>query len=206
MKNRPCSLWLCLLLACCAALGGCGIRRLLAPPPERQLGRLLTAHPELLTRDTVLVHDTITVPRLRVETRFVYRSDPARAVADSLRLTAGLDSLLRRLQASLDTASHRAAVRGVYKFVQQARPRFPDTLCFDTLGLRGKVWRSGTADRLSLTRATIRQARTVPVLTTTLRPCDCPTALIWYDPRTWPWLWLLLGFVAGLLLCFSLRR
>ncbi len=205
--RQPASLLfaLLLLLAACQPLRG-----LLAPPPARQLGRqlgrLLTAHPELLTRDTVLVHDTITVPVLRVETRFVGRTDPVRASTDSLRFAAALDSLLHRLQTSLDTAGRRAAVRGVQAVVGRARPRFPDTLCFDTLGLRGQVWRTGAAYRLRLTRAETRLAHAVPVLATTLHPCDCPTAPLWHDPRTWPWAWLLAGFAGGVFTCLLLRR
>ena len=185
----------------CLTLGSCAVSRLLRPTPEQQLSRLVARHPELSHRDTVTIRDTVTVPAVRVETKFVYRPDPARERADSLNL----DSLLQKLETSLDTAKRRAATREVFRYIRVARPAFPDTLCFDTLGLRGKVWRAGSQYRISLLRREIRQPHEAKAIVTTLKPCTCKT-VIWYDPRTWPWLWVLAGFGAGCLLCFRLNR
>lgn len=191
------------LLLCVGALAlsSCGVGKLFRPSPEQQLSRLVARHPELQRTDTVMVHDTITVPTLQVETRFVFTPNVVRERADSLQL----DSLLQKLETSLDTAKRRATTREVFRYIRAERPRFPDTLCFDTLGLRGKVWRTGSAYRISLMRKEIRQPHTAKAVVATLHPCDCATT-IWYDPRTWPWLWVLAGFVAGNLLCFTLAR
>ncbi|MDO7877375.1 hypothetical protein Q5H93_21720 [Hymenobacter sp. ASUV-10] len=183
------------------ALSSCKLGKLFEPSPERQLGRLLTAHPELAAADTVTIHDTITVPQVHVETKFVYRANPAREHTDSLRL----DSLLQKLETHLDTASRRATVREVFQYVRTERPRFPDTLCFDTLGLRGKVWRTGSAYQISLTRKEIRQPHAARAVVARLKPCDC-APLVWYDPRTWPYGWLLCGILIGLIARFRQSR
>ena len=183
------------------ALSSCKLGKLFEPSPERQLGKLLTAHPELAQRDTVTIHDTITVPQVHVETKFVYRANPAREHTDSLRL----DSLLQKLETHLDTASRRATVREVFHYVRTERPRFPDTLCFDTLGLQGKVWRTGSSYHISLTRQEIRQPHAARAVVARLKPCDC-ALLVWYDPRTWPYGWLLCGILIGLIARFRQSR
>jgi hypothetical protein len=183
------------------ALSSCKLGKIFEPSPERQLGKLLTAHPELAQPDTVTIHDTITVPQVHVETKFVYRTNPVKEQRDSLRL----DSLLQKLETHLDTASRRATVREVFHYVRTERPRFPDTLCFDTLGLRGKVWRNGSNYRISLTRQEIRQPHAARAVVTRLKPCDC-AALVWYDPRTWPYGWLLVGILLGLTIRFHYTR
>lgn len=192
-----------LALAASALLGSCGVTRLFEPSPARQLAKLVAAHPELQTRDTVTVHDTITVPQLRVETRFVYRANVVRERADSLKL----DSLLQKLESSLDTAKRRATTKEVFRYLRAERPRFPDTLCFDTLGLRGKVWHSGNAYRISLVRQQIRQGHAAKAVVARLKPCDCDTPATWYLPYTWPrWAIFWPAFLLGSLCTLFVTR
>ncbi len=187
-----------LILACCSlALANCSTVR---PTPERQLDALLTAHPTLTVRDTITVHDTVTIQAVKVETRYVAVPNVVRERRDSLQL----DSLLAHLSAELDTAQRKAAQSSIHRLVRQ-RPYFPDTLCFDTLGVHGRIWQRGNVYTIKLTRDAITRPVTATTVVTRLKAGNCPAA-IWYDPRTWPWAWVLAGFVGGILLCFSLRR
>lgn len=194
-----------LFCALLLGLSACNpLRHLFAPNPERELGRLLTAHPELNTRDTVsvTVHDTVTVAKIDVQTRYVAVPNVVREQRDSLQL----DSLINKLSASLDTAQRKAAQTSIRRLIR-ARPIFPDTLCFDTLGVHGRIWQWGNVYNIRLTRDEIKTPHTATgkSVLQRLKPCSCKS-VIWYDPRTWPYLWLLAGFVAGLFLCFSIRR
>lgn len=189
------------LAAALLAASACNpLRHILAPTPEQQLERFAAKHPGLARIDTVTVRDTVVVAKVEVRTRFVAVHDTVREQRDSLRL----DSLLSRLSTSLDSAQHKAAKASIHQLLRQ-RPIFPDTLCFDTLGVHGRIWQRGNIYSIRLTRDEIRTPHEAKAAFQRLVPCACkPT--IWYDPRTWPWLWVLAGFVAGNLLCFTLAR
>lgn len=191
-----------LLLFCAIllSLSACSpLRHVFAPNPAHELGLLLTQHPELNTHDTVRVHDTVTVARVQVQTRYVAVHDTVREQRDSLHL----DALLLQLSTSLDAAQRKAAQTSIHRLIRQ-RPIFPDTLRFDTLGVHGRIWQRGNVYSIRLTRDEIHTPHTATVAFQRL--VASRNSLIWYDPRTWPWLWLLLGFGAGLFLCFSIRR
>ncbi|GAA4349840.1 hypothetical protein GCM10023185_06890 [Hymenobacter saemangeumensis] len=184
-----------LFLAC----AGCSLLR---PNPERQLGRLLTKFPELNTRDTVTVHDTVTVEQVKVETRYVAMPNPVRERRDSLHL----DSLLAKLSASLDSAQRKAAQGSIHRLVRQ-RPYFPDTLCFDTLGVHGRIWQRGNVYHIKLTRDAITTPVAAKTVVTRIKPCNCNPVFGWRQPATWPrWVYLVLGAVARSLLTVSLIR
>ncbi|AWM31356.1 hypothetical protein [Hymenobacter nivis] len=192
-------LFLCLLLLAAACNP---LRSVLRPSPERQLSRLLTAHPELVKHDTVSVHDTVTVARVQVQTRYVAIPDRPRERGDSLQL----DALLSRLGSALDTAQRKATQATIYRLVRQ-RPYFPDTLRFDTLGVHGRIWQRGRVYSIRLTRDEIRTPHEARAVVSRLGPGDGNRPAAWYRPGTWPrWVYLLAGFLIGLLLCFRLAR
>jgi hypothetical protein len=168
------------------------------PTPEQQLGTLLTAHPELTVADTITVRDTVVVAKVEVRTRYVAVPNVQRERRDSLQL----DSLLNHLSAELDTAQRKAAQSVVHRLLRQ-RPHFPDTLCFDTLGVHGRIWQQGNVYQIRLTRDAIKAPVAAKAVVARLKPC---TTVTWYDPRTWPWLWVLAGFAGGILLSLLLRR
>ncbi len=188
----------CLALLCLTACNP--LRHLFTPTPEQALERFVSAHPELAKTDTLTIHDTVTVTKIEVRTRYVAAPNPVREQRDSVRL----DSLLTRLGASLDTAQRKAAQSSIHRLIRQ-RPIFPDTLCFDTLGVHGRVWQRGNVYNIRLTRDAIRTPHEAKAAFQRLVPCDCHSP-IWYDPRTWPYLWLLAGFLGGIALCLILRR
>jgi hypothetical protein len=174
------------------ALTSCSVFR---KTPEQQLAQLVADNPRLATTDTVTVtiHDTVTVAKEEGQTRYVAMPNVARERRDSLQL----DSLLGRLSVSLDSAQHKAAKASIHRLIRQ-RPIFPDTLCFDTLGVHGRIWQQGNVYNIRLTRDEIRTPHTAQgkAAYQRLTPCDCKT-VTWYDPGTWPWLWVLAGFVGG---------
>lgn len=182
-------------------LAGCSVFR---KTPEQKLAEFVAAHPELATTDTVTVtvHDTVTVPKIEVQTRYVAAPNVVRERRDSLQL----DSLLNKLSASLDTAQRKAAQTSIHRLLRQ-RPIFPDTLCFDTLGVHGRIWQQGNVYSIRLTRDEIKTPHTAQAKAAyqRLTPCGC-NPILWYDPRTWPWLWLLAGFMGGIALSLILRR
>jgi hypothetical protein len=188
---------LCLLLA----LTSCSVFR---PTPEQKLAGLVAENPQLATTDTVTVtiHDTVTVTKIEVQTRYIAAPNVVRERRDSLQL----DSLLSRVSASLDTAQRKAAQSSIHRLVRQ-RPIFPDTLCFDTLGVHGRIWQRGNVYTIRLTRDEIKTPHTARARAAfqRLTACTCKS-VTWYDPRTWPWLWLLAGFAGGILLSLYLRR
>jgi hypothetical protein len=193
-----------LLLLFCAALlslTACNpLRHVFAPSPAQALEKFAAQHPELTRVDTVTVRDTVVVAKVEVHTRFVALPNPVREQRDSLQL----DSLLNKVSASLDTAQRKAAQFSLHRLIR-ARPIFPDTLCFDTLGVHGRIWQRGNVYSIRLTRDAIRTPHEAKAAFQRLTPCTCKSP-IWYDPRTWPYLWLLAGFAAGIVLCLRLRR
>lgn len=186
-----------LLAAVSLCLASCSVSR---PTPEQQLGKLLTAHPELAAPDTITVHDTVVVAKLEVQTHYVAVPNVVRERRDSLQL----DSLLAHLSAEIDTAQRKAAQSSIHRLVRQ-RPHFPDTLYFDTLGVHGRIWQQGNVYQIRLTRDAIKAPIAAKAVVARLKPCNCPV-ITWYDPRTWPWLWVLAGFAGGILLSLLLRR
>ena len=191
-------LFFCLILLAVVACNP--TRHLFAPSPEKALAKLTAKHPELLRPDTITIHDTVTVAKIEVQTRYVPVPNVVRERRDSLQL----DSLLNQLSASLDTAQRKAAQANIHRLIRQ-RPVFPDTLCFDTLGVHGRIWQQGKTYFIRLTRDEIKTPHQARQAIQRLTPCQCES-VIWYDPRTWPWLWLLAGFLAGIALCLILRR
>ncbi|MBO2009174.1 hypothetical protein [Hymenobacter negativus] len=183
------------------ALSGCSVFR---STPEQKLAQLVADNPHLVTTDTVTVtvHDTVTVAKVEFQTKYVAVPNVVREQRDSLQL----DSLLNKLSASLDTAQHKAAKSNIHRLLRQ-RPIFPDTLCFDTLGVHGRIWQQGNVYNIRLTRDEIKTPHTAQAKAAyqRLTPCDCKP-VIWYDPSTWPYLWLLAGFMGGIALCLILRR
>lgn len=190
-----------LLAAALLTVSACNpLRHVFAPSPEQELERFAAKHPELARVDTVTVRDTIVVAKVEVHTRFVAVHDTVREQRDSLQL----DTLINQLSASLDTAQRKAAQASIHRLIR-TRPIFPDTLCFDTLGVHGRIWQQGNVYNIRLTRDAIRTPHEAKAAFQRLVPCDCKP-LIWYDPRTWPYLWLLAGFMGGIALCLILRR
>lgn len=175
------------------------------PTPQQKLADLVEQHPELAVRDTVRDTVRVEVPRVVFQKVFVPVIDSARTQAERHQL----DSLLSRVELRLDSVQ-RLAVRQRMQQWLASRPVLDDTLCFDTLGVMGRVWRTGTAYQLWLERKAITQdvAREVVVdKLTPCSPCALPLIYAWYDPRGWPW-WLLLaaGFSSGVAVCYTLFR
>lgn len=180
-----------LLLASCALLlGSCATLR---PTPEQKLATLVERYPELATADTVRDTVTVEIPRIEFRQVFVPVPDTARLQADR----ASIDSLLARVEATLDSAQYVATRDGIYQWAQE-RPVLYDTLCFDTLGVQGRVWRDGQAYRLWVQRKQITASKPVQIVVDKLTPCPPAPFYPFYDPRGWLWYWVALaGFAAG---------
>ena len=125
---------------------------------------------------------------------------------------AQLDSLVERLQTSLDSAQ-AAAVKARLQQLLLSRPVLRDTLCFDTLGIRGKIWLNGRNYKLAIIRDAIQDTARTEVVTGRLAPCPSLPPFSLFRPGTWGfawWVWLLAGTVLGLLLgcslCIKLQR
>ena len=209
MKNL-----LYLLLLLCLATA-CSVSRLLPRPAEEptraqrreahRIAAFVADHPEMLKKDTVKVTVPFFVPQVQFKTRIV-------AVHDTVYLRAEsnhLDTLLTQLAGSLDSAQRLATNAQVHRLLDN-RPVLRDTLCFDTLGVAGKIWLTGRTYQILITRAAVRDTTPARVAVQTLQVCP-PAPVVrhaWYDPAGWAWpwwAWLLLGLVGGLVLAFRLR-
>ncbi|OON67818.1 hypothetical protein [Hymenobacter sp. CRA2] len=182
-----------------AVLTGC--RLLERPTPQQQVAELLAEHPELTVPETVRVQVPVVLPA--AEARVVYRPSPAdsaRHVLDVRRL----DSLLRQAEVSLDSVQRRAATRRVREWVH-SRPVPLDTLCFDTLGVRGRVWYQSGGYQLQLVRKALRTTAPAQVVRQQLRPCPPAPHYAWYQPAGWPWWWVFVaGAAAGVVCSYAL--
>lgn len=184
------------------------------PRNERQAARqaekvadFIAAHPELMKKDTVQVYTAFRVPEIHIRKAFYPVHDTIWLKQESTYL----DSLLNNLATSLDSAQAAAAKAKVHQLLD-GRPVLRDTLCFDTLGVAGKVWLTGRTYQLIITRAAISGQATGQHVCQVLKPCPpaapapAAAALPWYNPEQWalPWyLWFLLGSAFGCWLgCF----
>lgn len=193
MRNR-------ILLCAGVLLASCSV--LQPETPQQKLVSLVEKHPELAVADTV--HDTVTVEIPRIEFRkvFVPVVDTVQQRADR----ALLDSLLNRVELSLDSVQRAAARQQIQQWAAQ-RPVLNDTLCFDTLGVQGRVWRDGSTYQLWLERKHLTASAPVEVVVEKLMPCPPAPSYLWYDPRGWPyWLLLTAGFITGVVVSFGLFR
>ncbi|AHJ98937.1 hypothetical protein [Hymenobacter swuensis] len=189
-----------LLLASCALLlSSCAALR---PTPEQKLATLVERYPQLVVADTVRDTVVVEIPSIEFRKVFVPVSDTARLQADR----ASIDSLLARVEATLDSAQYVATRDGIYQWAQE-RPVLYDTLCFDTLGVQGRVWRDGQAYRLWVQRKQMTASKPVEIVVTKLTPCPPAPFYPLYDPRGWAW-WLLVavGFAGGVSLSYGLFR
>ncbi len=191
-----------LLLLLAALLITCSSCRLLRPTPAEKLADLVAAHPELARTDTI--HDTVRVYVPQVEIRRVFVPVPDTVREQLERHT--LDSLLSQLDVSLDSVQHVAARSRVLQWMLR-RPVLHDTLCFDTLGVMGRVWRVGHTYQLWIVRKALTQDVPTQHVVTRLLPCPPAPVYAWYDPKGWAW-WLLLGagFLGGVAVCYGLFR
>ncbi|MCB2379803.1 hypothetical protein LGH70_19560 [Hymenobacter sp. BT635] len=177
------------------ALSSCAV--LQQPTPQEKLATLVEQHPELTATETIRVEVPVVVPQVEFRTQYVPVRDTLREQRESLRL----DSLLRHVEASLDSAQRAAARHQVIKYVQ-SRPVLNDTLCFDTLGVKGWVWREADTYQVWVVRKAIEATSKTDVVATKLVPCPDAPEYLWYDPRGWPWWWsFLAGLVAGVGFC-----
>ncbi len=174
--------------------------------PEQRLSTLLTQHPQLRQPDTIRVQVPYEVPRIEFRTQYV----PVHDTVWQQRESSQLDTLINKLQGSLDSVQKVAARANLHRLLDN-RPVLRDTLCFDTLGVKGLVWREGRTYQIHITRAAIRDTASGSAAVSKLAPCPSQPApsFAWYDPRgwLWPWYaWLLIGFALGILLCLWLLR
>ncbi|TGE23549.1 hypothetical protein [Hymenobacter metallicola] len=177
-----------LLLACVVGLASCVAGH--QPTPQQKLATLVEQHPELTAKETIRVEVPVVVPQVEFQIKYVPVRDTLREQREGL----GLDSLLRHMDASLDSVQRAAARSQVAAYVR-SRPVLNDTLCFDTLGVKGWVWRTGTTYQIWVVRKSIEATGKTDVVATKLVPCPSAPEYLWYDPRGWPW-WM--SFLAGL--------
>ena len=172
-----------LLLTSCAALR----------TPEKKAADFIAKHPELVKPETLKIYVPFHVPQVHIRKEFVPVHDTVWIQREAFQL----DSLISNLQASLDS-TQKAAVKAVVTPFVLDRPVLRDTLCFDTLGVKGRFWRVGRNYKLEIIRAAIRGNAAGTVVAPKLKTCPEVLHFSWYDPRGWVWWWLLfLGFAAG---------
>jgi hypothetical protein len=165
------------------------------PTAEQELSTVLAAHPELLKPDTISVAVPVRVPEVRFEKELVQVHDTVYVQQER----AELDTLIEHLQTSLDTAQ-ATAVKGKLHQLLLQRPVLRDTLCFDTLGISGKIWLKGRNYKLQLIRAAIADTARTRVVTGRLAACPELERFHLFRPATWgfPWyVWLLIGAALG---------
>lgn len=167
----------------------------------RKVAALVAAHPGLQKPDTVKVPVPFYVPRVQFKIRYLAQLDTVRQQQEQ----AQLDMLINQLRTSLDSAASAATKAKLHQLLD-SRPVLRDTLCFDTLGVAGKIWLSGRTYQVQIVRAPVVGTVTGSAVVSRLAPCPpMPAALElpWYNPESWalPWyLWLLIGIVTGLIL------
>lgn len=194
-----------LMLAC-----SCSPLRSLSRQPAAKMATLLERHPELIQPETVQVRVPFAVPEVRFERSFY----PVHDTIYLQRERTELDSLIRNLTTSLDSAQS-VATKAKLQQLLLSRPVLRDTLCFDTLGVRGRIWLADRVYKLEIVRDQIRDTITGPAVVGKLALCpplQAP-AYPWFDPAGWAlpwWLWLLMGAALGTWLgcyfCISLMR
>jgi hypothetical protein len=195
MKNLL--LFLC-MLCLLAGASSCSFRSLFhksEPTPEQQLQAVLQQHPELLKPDTIKVAVPVRVPEVRFEKELQQVHDTIYVQQDR----AQLDSLLSPLQASLDSVQAVAVKAQLQAWLLQ-RPVLRDTLCFDTLGVSGKIWLKGRNYGLQVIRAAIQDTARARVVAGRLAACPEQPRFHLFRPATWgfPWyVWLLIGAALG---------
>ncbi|MDF7809915.1 hypothetical protein [Hymenobacter sp. YC55] len=198
MRNLIFGLMAMLLLLSCSPL-----RELRKTPAEKVAG-FIADHPELVRPETVQVKVPFVVPQVRFE-----RSFPV-IVHDTIwrqKEASQLDSLINHLSISLDTAQRTATKAKLHQLLDN-RPVLRDTLCFDTLGVQGRLWLKDRVYKLEIIRAAIQDTAKGAAVLGKLAPCPPPTApgplaFEWLQPATWAvpwWVWLLLGICLGVCL------
>lgn len=197
MKNLVFGLMAVLLMMACS----CSPLRELRKTPGQKVADLIELHPELIKPETVQVRVPFYVPQVVIKKELI----PVHDTIYLQREASELDSLLTGLKSSLDSAEHAAAQLKLQQFVL-SRPVLHDTLCFDTLGVRGRIWRNDRVYKLEIIRAAITDTTTGAAVVGRLAPCpplqQLP-GLAWYNPAAWalPWyVWLLLGIILGICL------
>jgi hypothetical protein len=176
--------------------------------PAEKVGKLLAEHPELIAKpETVTVKVYYKVP----EVHFTRELVPIHDTVWVQREANQLDTLMLQLQQRLDTAQ-QTAIRAKLHHLLSSRPVLHDTLRFDTCGVAGKVWRTGSTYRLYLVRRAIQDTARGRALVPRLQVLP-PGSLPFYNPAGWalPWyVWLLIGLVlgglAGFRICLLLTR
>jgi hypothetical protein len=207
MKN----LKLALVAGLALLSSSCSLTRALKPhrpTPAEQVAAILAEHPELVAKpETVTVKVYYRVPEVHFEKELV----PVYDTVYVQREASQLDTLVNQLQSRLDSA-HLVAVRHQLHQLLTDRPVLRDTLRFDTLGVKGKIWRVGRNYRLTVTRAAIQDTARGKAAIKQLQVLP-PVHLPFYNPAGWalPWyVWLLLGLVlgglAGFRICYLLTR
>ncbi|GGF22285.1 hypothetical protein GCM10011383_37400 [Hymenobacter cavernae] len=181
------------LLACALLLGATSCAVLQRPTPEQKVAKFLTEHPNILSKETIRVEVPVRIPQIEFRTQYI----PVRNVIREQRDSVQLDSLLHQVEISLDSVQRAAARHKVLQWVE-SRPTLQDTLCFDTLGVSGRVWRTGNAYQLWVVRKDIETKASTAVVATKLKPCPRLLVYAWYEVEGWPW-WLLLlcGAIVG---------
>jgi hypothetical protein len=190
-----------LLLSSCSLPGA--LRRHHDTPAEA-VAKIVAEHPELVAKpETIKVKVYYKVPEIHFEKELVPVYDTVYIQRDANRL----DTLVNQLQSRLDSA-HLVAVRAQLHKLLMQRPVLTDTLRFDTLGVAGKVWRTGRSYRVHLVRAAIQDTARTQLLQPRLRVLP-PAPVAIYNPAGWGldwWHWLLIGLLLGALaMCLVAR-
>jgi hypothetical protein len=178
--------------------------------PAEKVAKIVAEHPELLAKpETVQVKVYYKVPEIHFTRELVPVFDTVYVQRESGRL----DSLMNQLQGRLDSAQRVTVRNRMQALLLNRRGLHPtDTLRFDTLGVRGKIWQVGATYHLDIVRRAVQGTARGPALVARLVALP-PAPVPFYNPAGWPWRWwhwllggLVLGLLAGFLLCRTLIR
>jgi len=187
-----------LLLGSLLALASC---TLLKPTTaEQKIANFIQRHPEVAYRDTI--RDTVRVEIPRIEIRKIFVADTAQQRRDRVLL----DSLLNNVETALDSVQRAAARQRIQQWAAK-RPVLNDTLCIDTLGVMGRIWRDGNTYQVWLERKGFTASAPVQTVVDQLKPCPPAPHFPWYDPRGFVW-WqsMLLGMGLTWLVLYGVSR